>query len=116
MQGTVECTRCHAHMESGWVPDNTHAGLQQENWSPGEPQPSFWTGLKVEKKDIVIPVTTFRCPNCGYLESYAIPQSQNGVLVSGTSSSQRQRTAVLIALGVMALMMALGVVFLIRAR
>jgi hypothetical protein len=103
-------------MESGWVPDNTHAGLQQENWSPGEPQPSFWTGLKVEKKDIVIPVTTFRCPNCGYLESYAIPQSQNGVLVSGTSSSQRQRTAMLIALGVMALMMALGVVFLIRVR
>jgi hypothetical protein len=103
-------------MESGWVPDNTHAGLQQENWSPGEPQPSFWTGLKVKKKDIVIPVTTFRCPNCGYLESYAISQSQNGVLVSGSRSSQRQLAAVLIGLGLMALLIAFGVVFLIRAR
>ncbi len=70
----VECIRCHANMESGWVPDNTHAGLQRQNWSPGEAQPSFWTGLKVEKKDKVFPVTTFRCPNCGYLESYA-PQA-----------------------------------------
>jgi hypothetical protein len=103
-------------MESGWVPDNTHAGLQQENWCPGEPQPSFWTGLKVEKKDIVIPVTTFRCPNCGYLELYVIPQSQNGVPVSGRSSSQRQLAAVLIELGLMALLIAVGVVFLIRAR
>ena len=101
-------------MESGWVPDNTHAGLQQENWCPGEPQPSFWTGLKVEKKDIVIPVITFRCPNCGYLESYAIPQSQNGVLVSGRSSRQRQLAAVLI--GLVVLLIAFGVVFLIRAR
>ena len=75
MEGTVECIRCHAHMESGWVPDNTDGGLQRQNWSPGEPQPSFWTGLKVEKRDKVIPVTTFRCPNCGYLESYAIPQT-----------------------------------------
>jgi hypothetical protein len=103
-------------MESGWVPDNTHAGLQQENWSPGEPQPSFWTGLKVEKKDIVIPVTTFRCPNCGYLESYAIPQSQNGVLVSGRSSSQRQLAAVLIGLVALLIAFGVGVLFLIRAR
>ena len=114
MQGTVECTRCHAHMECGWVPDNTHAGLQQETWCPGEPQPSFWTGLKVEKKDIVIPVTTFRCPNCGYLESYAIPQSQNGVLVSGRSSSQRQLAFVLI--GLLALLIGLGVVLLVRVK
>src|SRR5450631_1688232 len=73
MNETVQCIRCHAHMESGWVPDNNHGGLQRQNWSPGEPQPSFWMGLKVEKKDQVIPVTTLRCPNCGYLESYAMP-------------------------------------------
>ena len=114
MKGTVECTRCNAHMESGWVPDNTHTGLQRENWCPGEPQPSFWTGLKVAKKDLVIPVTTFRCPNCGYLESYAIPQSQNGVLVSGRSSSRRKLAFVLI--GLVALLVALGVVFLVRVK
>jgi hypothetical protein len=101
-------------MESGWVPDNTHSGLQRENWCPGEPQPSFWTGLAVEKRDKVIPVTTFRCPNCGHLESYAIPQSQDSVLVSGRSSSQRQLAFVLI--GLLVLLIGLGVVLLIRPR
>ncbi len=101
-------------MESGWVPDNTHAGLQQENWSPGEPQPSVWTGLKVENKDIVVPITTFRCPNCGYLESYAIPETQNGSLTSGRSSSQRQLAFVLMALAV--ILIALAVVFLTRMK
>ena len=72
MQGPVECIRCHAKMGPGWVVDNTHARYQ-ENWSPGAPQRSFWTGLKLEK-DKIIPVTTFRCPSCGYLESYALPQ------------------------------------------
>jgi hypothetical protein len=113
MKGPVECIRCHAHMESGWVADNTQAGFTQQDWSPGEPQSSFWTGLKVEK-DKAVPVTTFRCPNCGYLESYAIPQSQNGVLVSGRSSSQRQLTFVL--MGLVAILIALGVVLLIRVK
>jgi hypothetical protein len=115
MTETVECARCHAHMESGWVPDNTHTGFQRENWCPGEPQPSFWTGLKVEIGKFM-PVTTFRCPNCGYLESYAIPQSQNGVLVSGRSSRQRQLAAVLIGLVALLIAFGVGVVFLIRAR
>jgi hypothetical protein len=114
MKGPVECIRCHAQMESGWVADNTQAGFTQQNWSPGEPQPSFWTGLKVEKKDQVVPITTLRCPKCGYLESYAIPQSQNGVVVSGRSSSQRQFAAVLI--GLVALLIAFGVALLVRAK
>jgi len=101
-------------MESGWVADNTQAGLTQQNWSAGEPQPSFWTGLKVEKKDQVVPVTTLRCPKCGYLESYAIPQSQNGVIDSGRSSRQRQLAAVLI--GLVVLLIAFGVAFLFRAK
>jgi len=101
-------------MESGWVADNTQAGLTQQNWSAGEPQPSFWTGLRVEKRDQVVPVTTLRCPKCGYLESYAIPQSQNGVVVSGRSSSQRQLAAVLI--GLVALLIALGVALLVRVK
>ena len=114
MRGPVECIRCHAQMESGWVADNTQAGLTQQNWSPGEPQPSFWTGLKVEKQDRVVPVATLRCPKCGYLESYAIPQSQNGVTASGKSSRQLQLAGVLIAL--VALLIAFGVALLIRAK
>jgi hypothetical protein len=114
MTGFVECLRCHAQMESGWVADNTQAGLTQQNWSAGEPQPSFWTGLKAEKRDQVVPVTTLRCPRCGYLESYAIAQSQNGVIVSGRGFRQRQVAAVVI--GLVGLLIAIGVAILIRAK
>jgi hypothetical protein len=77
MNETVECLRCRAPMEAGFVPDNTHAGLQEQKWSPGEPEPSFWMGMKL-KSDSVIPVRTLRCTKCGYLESYAIRQSNSG--------------------------------------
>ena len=39
-------------------------------WVEGSPEKSFWTGLKIKDRD-VMPVSTFRCPHCGYLESYA---------------------------------------------
>jgi hypothetical protein len=109
----VECIRCHAQMEVGYVLDATHSGYQQQNWSPGEPKSSFWTGLKLAK-DQVLPVTTLKCPRCGYLESYAIPQSQDGVSVQARSSSKRQIAAVLI--GLAALLIGLGVALLVRPR
>jgi hypothetical protein len=113
MSKAVECSRCHAQMEVGYVVDANHSGYQQQNWSAGEPEPSFWMGLKLAK-DQIVPVTTLRCPKCGYLESYAIRQSQNGVLVSGRSSSQRQLALVLI--GLAALLIAFGVAVLVRAK
>lgn len=73
MNEPVECIRCHARMEVGFVVDARPGSLQQ-NWSPGEPAPSFWMGIKTQK-DSVLPVTTLRCPQCGYLESYAIPKT-----------------------------------------
>jgi hypothetical protein len=39
-------------------------------WAEGQPERSFWTGVKVKDKERH-PVSTFRCPACGYLESYA---------------------------------------------
>jgi hypothetical protein len=114
MTGSVECIRCHARMESGWVADNTQAGLTQQNWSAGEPRPSFWTGLKPEKKDEVVPVTTLRCPSCGYLESYAIAQGQNRVIVSARGS--RQRLLAGLVIGLVGLLIAIGVAILIRAK
>jgi hypothetical protein len=77
MNETVECLRCHAQMEPGFVPDNTHAGFQEQKWSPGKPEPSFWMGMKLDA-DLEIPVRTLRCPKCGYLESYAFRGSRSG--------------------------------------
>jgi hypothetical protein len=67
----LECIRCHMQMELGYLVDTTGDGLRQQRWCPGAPERSFWIGLKV-KKGTAVPVVTHRCPNCGYLESYAV--------------------------------------------
>jgi hypothetical protein len=59
-------------MEEGFLLDQTHGGNAQANWIEGVPTPSFWTGLKLGDRQR-IPVTTYRCGSCGYLESFAAP-------------------------------------------
>jgi len=44
--------------------------LGRTEWLEGEPEKSFWSGIKTEGRER-LPVSTFRCPKCGYLESYA---------------------------------------------
>jgi hypothetical protein len=39
-------------------------------WVEGAPEKSFWSGTKTSGKKQV-QVSTYRCPACGYLESYA---------------------------------------------
>ncbi len=46
---TVECVRCHVQLEPGFLLDGRHDGFAQQTWSPGEPEPSFWMGLKLKK-------------------------------------------------------------------
>jgi hypothetical protein len=74
MSESIQCLRCHTPMEIGFVIDGSQRGFLQETWTPGTPQPSFWTGVKL-KRDELLKVTTHRCPNCGYLESYAASKS-----------------------------------------
>ena len=67
------CAKCGTAMETGFVLDHqAHATMTQSAWIDGAPEPSFWTGvnLKGHKR---LPVTTYRCPRCGFLESYAPP-------------------------------------------
>jgi predicted nucleic-acid-binding Zn-ribbon protein len=78
MNTQIECAKCHAHMEVGYTPYfHGGGGYARQYWYPGEPKSHFWTGLTV-KKDQCVPITTLRCPNCGYLESYAIKQAEAG--------------------------------------
>ncbi len=70
MDQTINCLRCRTPMESGVIGDATYGAKLQEQWTPGTPESSFWTGLKIDKRECV-PVTTMRCPKCGALESYA---------------------------------------------
>jgi hypothetical protein len=60
-------------MEQGYVLDNTVGGLLVSHWSKGAPRKSFWTETK-RPDDEPVPIGTFRCSSCGYLEAYADPR------------------------------------------
>jgi hypothetical protein len=65
------CAGCGGAMEEGFVIDRGHYGLPAEpQWVEGEPERSFWTGLKIDEKRL-FKVLTYRCERCGRLESYA---------------------------------------------
>jgi hypothetical protein len=58
-------------MEQGFVADKAHYSVPEtQNWVEGVPERTFWSGIKLKGKE-VLAVMTFRCENCGYLESYA---------------------------------------------
>ncbi|MSR61235.1 MAG: hypothetical protein EXS08_02140 [Planctomycetes bacterium] len=68
-----KCPKCGPAMDEGFVLDERHRGVTQSSWVEGEPVPSFWSGLKLSGH-LRLKVSTFRCPKCGYLESYAPAQ------------------------------------------
>jgi uncharacterized Fe-S cluster-containing MiaB family protein len=58
-------------MEQGFLLDRGHANATQEQeWVQGEVERSWWVGIKTKGRERYA-VRTFRCPRCGYLESYA---------------------------------------------
>jgi hypothetical protein len=57
-------------MEPGFVLDETRNQHAVATWIEGAPESSFWMGIKLRGKQR-LPVTTYRCRRCGYLESYA---------------------------------------------
>jgi hypothetical protein len=68
-----QCPKCSGQMEQGFVLDNTHGARIVSQWAVGAPQKSFWTGTKLPD-EALIPIGTFRCTSCGFLESYARPE------------------------------------------
>ncbi len=67
----LECPRCRGQMERGYVMDRGHYSAGNiPNWVEGVPERSVWSGLHTKGRD-VIPVATYRCERCGFLESYA---------------------------------------------
>jgi predicted nucleic-acid-binding Zn-ribbon protein len=68
-----ECPKCRGRMEQGFIVDNSYGALIVSHWAPGAPRKSFWTGTKVHQEK-QIPIGTFRCAACGYLEHYAKPE------------------------------------------
>lgn len=66
----LSCPRCGGAMERGFIIDVTCGGVAPPEWAEGEPEVSFWTGVKLKGR-VRHPVRTYRYEGCGYLESYA---------------------------------------------
>ena len=70
----LQCAKCGSAMESGFIVDHTaHASTRVETWVEGKPTTSFWTGLKIKDRQ-QFTVTSYRCEQCGYVESYALDE------------------------------------------
>ena len=62
---TDTCPKCSGDMQKGFIADTEAMGHQtRQHWG---------TGIKVlgAGLDNALPVSTYRCTQCGYLESYA---------------------------------------------
>jgi hypothetical protein len=67
----IDCPRCsRGELILGFIADYSHASIRVSTWVEGHPERAFLTGTKAPPEKS-IPVGTFRCSNCGYLESYA---------------------------------------------
>jgi hypothetical protein len=70
----MHCPKCNNEMVQGYIADwKADDRRRVSNWIEGEPIKSYWYGTKISPEKC-IPVGTFRCSVCGFLESYARPE------------------------------------------
>jgi hypothetical protein len=70
MSQEFRCPKCDGEMSQGFVLDSTYGARLVDQWFEGAPRKSFWYGTKLPDGKS-IPIGTFRCTSCGFLESYA---------------------------------------------
>jgi hypothetical protein len=67
------CPKCQGEMVQGFVPEMTAVQTAVSFWVEGPPKQSRFDVTKGSKAN-ALPIGTFRCAACGYLESYARPE------------------------------------------
>ena len=65
---TIQCPKCNGEMEQGFTFESEGPKRMVSTWVEGAPEKSWWQSAKV-LADKCIPVGTFRCSECGFLES-----------------------------------------------
>lgn len=71
MSEDLACSGCGGIMNKGFIFDRGHYEYrQQQVWVAGEPEESFWSGIKTSGRDART-VNAYRCAGCGRLEFYA---------------------------------------------
>jgi len=69
-QSAKQCPKCSGKMIEGFLVTRIEMCAPTE-WHPGKAQGSFFfPGLKISKGDLHR-ISTYRCSECAYLESYA---------------------------------------------
>jgi hypothetical protein len=63
------CSKCQGVMERGFTLDEGYGRRGPSHWVQGAPKRSFLFGVTFNSPPI--PIGTFRCNSCGYLETYA---------------------------------------------
>ncbi len=64
------CAKCGQWMQKGFIVEQNLTNYIPSVWVEGSPEPSFWTITKIAGKTKRL-VVSYRCVECGYLESYA---------------------------------------------
>lgn len=59
-------------MSEGFTLDKTDSTRKVAEWVEGVPEVSRWTGAKIKSRRL-LPIATYRCERCFYLENYAPP-------------------------------------------
>jgi hypothetical protein len=64
----MDCPKCKQPMQEGFPLDRDPGGRQAQ-WVEGRSEYGLFGLRWVRRKRL--PITSYRCPSCGYLESYA---------------------------------------------
>jgi hypothetical protein len=70
----MKCPKCNAEMDEGLQLDASFGGVRKATWVKGKDLPTIRISLLPPKVEITgerYYVTVYRCPACGFLESYA---------------------------------------------
>ena len=63
------CPKCQGSMSEGFSAADRQGMRTVSSWHEGEPRKAWWGDVKMSKKPL--PIITWRCNRCGFLENYA---------------------------------------------
>ena len=70
MAADGKCPKCSGAMAEGFIIDHgDYEYKRQQMWIEGQPEASFWSGLKTSNRD-AFNVQALRCADCNFLEFY----------------------------------------------
>jgi hypothetical protein len=66
----IVCPKCQKEMHAGFVADYSGGVVFESRWVEGR-FATKWLRTKLRSQKPAVPITTYRCTSCGYLESFA---------------------------------------------